>query len=542
MKEFVGKNSILKSIYGLSIIVLLFASVVTTFSSPLTLGLGYLIILGAFLIIGETKKYINNQKKSSYKYFKAWFFSSVQIGICFLLHQNIQPVFDSNTYFYAADSIISSRNLFAYAETVRGVVLPLICSVTKHAFYPILHKEILSYGVFVSVIFGLCFAVILPKILEKIAGTEFPLEFLFVFPTTICVFWWGLIVYPLSDCWAFCFLTFSIFSVLKVLGISKKENEKDGFIEKLLVAFWGAGAAYAAYNVRTVYLYSIGMLAVVFLIKLLITRDKKLIFGVILASIMGFLLVAAPQMAINQQVYGYCTPEIFGVKSFSNGMSLSVWQCKVGVSVQRYDTYIGDLQEFPQASMYFMDPSGQQFTDDVNFQQIATLTDYLKFIVKNPQQMSALLLRHLLNMMNNCYPETYVLDITRSRIPENIAVIMFWYTGLLALIWKLKGKVTSALSDKNKRKWPFGDWLKTTGIWIIIWLIPSLIIIPGAVEVRFLFPVYMVLNLFVLGEMVKKDFIIWIKDNWLISGLGALLFGGVLNSIWTTTMALLARA
>ena len=536
-RKVINKRGILQIIV---LIVLLGASAVTKITSAYLLTVSYCGLAVLYLILWKASKEEKLRDVDwKHKYLMVYFWSAVQIFSCFLIHRNIVPIWDSNTYFSAADIIWKEKSLFAYTENLRGVALPLVCTFFKNILYPVFRSEILSYGFFTSIIFGLLFAVLFPRVLEWITHVRFSAIQLMLPVTIISVTWWGLLVYPLSDIWALFFLVLAIYLIQNVIDIIREKPTKmRQKIQALLLAAAGGGAIYLCYNIRTAYLYA-GILLIGTAVVIMLYNKSWLAMGSIIAILIGAFCTALPQTLLNQ--YSSGSPSIFvkGPQSFSNGMSLQAWQCVQGIQVQRFDGYIGDPEIFRQGPMYFTDQTGQLLAQQKEFYEIVDLKSYIGFVLHYPEEMAGILTRHLFNLMNNCYPETYVRDVQRSRLPESMLCALLWFGVGVGALWKwCENNWKTSIKSGIVKSYA---WMKQSGIWLLILLLTSLLMIPGAVEVRFFFPAYVIAYYFVVSLLLQKKFIDWLKHMWcplvILGFLGCL----TLNAIWGSTFASLSR-
>ncbi|KAB0508742.1 hypothetical protein [Pseudomonas lini] len=283
----------------------------------------------------------------------------------------------------------------------------------------------------------------------------------------------GLFLYPLSDMPAVLTL---------IIAIAFAERAKGKYW--LAFLFFSGAAVSAAYNIRTIYIFS--FIALLFIIPFVFLRSKSWSarrLGII-AFILGAFIVALPQMAINKRIHDVATPLVFATVQ---GKSLMATQLYWGVTIQRYETYNGG--DTPAPSLYYKDSAGitlrslyeSQFTND------PTIAGYISLVAKHPVQFIGIYGRHFINGIDVRDGLVYA---TKPSINKSIvAFLCFSLFFFGALIF-------------CTRKTP--RWIEMA--YLAPLLIPVLAIIPGAVETRFFMPLYLVLFGSVVTQFEWQEF------------------------------------
>ena len=284
----------------------------------------------------------------------------------------------------------------------------------------------------------------------------------------LLTFFYGLVLYPLTDLYAALLCITAGWFIYFAL-----QNES---LHKAGLMYFLAGICiYSAYNIRTIYLLSIYclFLAIAFM-------ERKKVKNVILALFsfaLGIFVCAIPQIIINFQRYEIISPWI-------NNQNLFARQLFWGLQSLKYGTYVGS--EIPDlAGMYYTDPIGKQIVDTfVASGGVLSIGSYIKLFFAYPLEYIAIIGKHVYNAFFILFPEQYVFNLNSSRYFYAIAglVIVFLFFVAIAM-------------NRNKT---------TTNEKLIVFalLLPSMAILFGAVEERFLVLPYML----VYGYLANFDF------------------------------------
>lgn len=300
---------------------------------------------------------------------------------------------------------------------------------------------------------------------------------------TISVFLMGGIVYPLSD-------VFAIILVSIAVLLGKKSIETASKVKSYLCAFLMGIFCYLAYNTRTIFLFAGMVLGIVYIYRYL--KCKSYHEGILcvfkcLTACAGVLIAAVPQIYMNYMN--------LGIKSMAvptDGLMQS--QLFWGLQYQRYDTYIncGTDKMHTSPAMFFADNVGQQIMNDSHSTQ--TFADYFKLVIRHPIDVFLIYVRHAINYLFPAWPEVYVHDLNKCK----------WVLGIIAFTFFFI--VTSAFLFKCLRK--TADLLFYVPI-----LTPAVLIIPGAVEYRFSYPIYICLFCQLFLNIDYRKYIRYIWDK-----------------------------
>ena len=198
-----------------------------------------------------------------------------------------------------------------------------------------------------------------------------------------------------------------------------------------------------------------------------------------LVACIGGLIAAVPQIYMN-----YIN---LGIKSMAvptNGLMQS--QIFWGLQYQRYDTYMNYASDMVHTSpaMYFADNAGQLLINEAYSTQ--TFADYFKLVVKHPIDVFLIYVRHAINYLFPAWPEAYIYDLYKCKWILGIIAFTIFFIVISAYLFKCFKGTTNLL-------------------YYIPIVTPAILIIPGAVEYRFSYPIYIcVLCQFFLNIDLKK--------------------------------------
>lgn len=287
------------------------------------------------------------------------------------------------------------------------------------------------------------------------------------------LFFYGLVIYPLTDLYAA--LLCICAGYLLYLARNSSQWKQIGLV------FAGGLLSYCAYNVRTIY-----QLAIIFFVILIFVfyfrkiRTLKLIAFVGI-FVLGILIAAIPQFILNWNLYGIISPWI-------NNQNLFVKQLMWGLEYSRYATFVGP-ESIHDARMYFLDPEGIKLVDEWGGQSLPmSIKGYCALILQYPLEYLAILVRHLCNAIFVLFPEQYIADLSVNRL----------YLALLSLLIAWLFLVLLIRDSKNGKYRNNKDKIAL----LIVFILPSVFILFGAVEERFLVLPYML----VYGYLAFYDY------------------------------------
>lgn len=376
--------------------------------------------------------------------------------------------YDANYYFYTADPVLADGfNLFAFPETFRGYLLPLIILFVKTAMAPIFGANSwVSYSVFSSVLTAAMITIILPYLFELKASLRVFVGELIT--TLLVLFFWGdFLQYPLADLPAMVFMAASL-ALLKYLCTNEMIVWK-----RLLFGCLTGMFFYAAYSAKVTYQYGI-IIALIWV--LIFYRKKSLLLCLIPSIFVGMFLLGIPQMLLNGQYTGQYTPAVLTNMFTNYADSLEMWQVLQGITVTGMDGYVGNHSFFPYDAVTFHDIVGQTIANREQINDKFSLFTLMRLFIKYPLDMMSIYVKHVVKLMTPLYNDTYNFDLYTTK---SINIIVSY------VVWFLSGIGLWNVLDSPQRK-----TVISKAILFACMLFPAVLTIVGVSEVRFFICVY----------------------------------------------------
>jgi hypothetical protein len=253
---------------------------------------------------------------------------------------------------------------------------------------------------------------------------------------------------------------------------------------------------------------------VLFLLLLLFKRIIK-VHHVIL-FLLGSFLVIIPQMLINKKHNNTYSPFIQTSKFF--GKDLYTSQLYWGLTVHRYETFVGDPLEYASPAVSF----NEDITNKLNIDHTLdnTLEKYVQIVFNNPMEMLPLYAMHLFNGFDLKSNEGYL-----THIKDFNQKYFFSFTNYLIIFCSI------AFFIFNAKKISLSLIFVLSNI-----IIPVLLVVPTAIENRFFLGGYL-LFYFVCSVFYKEIFSLFNKKPILI--VGFLFFLAMCFNLSNTTYHLL---
>lgn len=278
----------------------------------------------------------------------------------------------------------------------------------------------------------------------------------------ILFFFYGLIIYPLSDMYA------ALFCITSGFLIHRAINESGH--KKIIKYFFAGFFLYLSYNIRTIYQLSIFAF---FCVIIVLEINRRKILRTLCSSIVyvvGVLTAAIPQFVINWNKYEIISPWI-------NNKNLFAQQLFWGLQYSRYATWVGN-SEIHTSGMYFVDSAGMQIASEwLGLNLPITIKSYFMMFLKFPLEYLAIIGKHIWNAFFVLFPEQYISDLDRNRVLYVIASLLVVFIFGVLLFIDLK-------SNKIKVK---------NVVFMVALVFPSIAIMFGAVEERFMLLPYLLI-------------------------------------------------
>ncbi len=211
--------------------------------------------------------------------------------------------------------------------------------------------------------------------------------------------------------------------------------------------------------------------------------------------LVGSFLLALPQCFINNKYVNAFSPKVYTEQLFSYSNDLQAWQVYMGITIPRYETYVGDLNDYPTAGVRFEDEVGQEIIEregltETNF----TLSNIFKLFYKYPLDIIGIYTRHLVSSLTPLY-DVYISDLYIDKSIMILLAILIWIISALGIF----------SNNQMKKSYSLG--------YMIALIVPAILQLLGAVEIRFCMPLYILAYWYVACEINYSSLAIYFKKN-----------------------------
>jgi len=387
------------------------------------------------------------------------------------LAQGSKPFYyDSGGYWQLGSRFVRDGDfsLLNFDSPLRGYLLPLVDHGLQGIAVAVGWSSSTSARTFNALVLAAICGVLGPAVAELAwsgrrwgPGRRLALAAVFV------VFWREYLSYPLSDFSALAFVLLAIVAAARPLTPTS-----------MLLA--GVATA-AAIDARPAYATLLVLVPALIAWNLLVERRPRgrgalaRAGGCLALLCIGFTVVSLPQALL--------THRHFKSWSFIPGSvaHLESLQLSEGLRLQRYETFVG-IGHGPQ--MNYLDPSGTKLLDRRPGAQVAGLGQYASLAAANPVTLGGVLVRHVVNGLDQRYSTPYVehLDTGGQRWMRALGFLLV-FLALLRLAWP------AARRRLGRSRWRYP-------VALLLCCVTS---VPSAMETRFLLPVYLLAYLLVLA-------------------------------------------
>jgi hypothetical protein len=353
----------------------------------------------------------------------------------------------------------------SYPQTARGYFYPLLLSPVRAVFDKDPHLGLIFLKILQSFIYGYFFAVTLPNLYKKLIGGTTSTAKRITLAMLVSIIFPGIISYPLSDAPAFALTAYSV-SLVHLAADQKIQTKKLAY---LIIA---GLLSYAAYNTRTIYIFSFAAIAVAVVV---ITAGNIWVKAIcLLAFLIGSGLGAGPQMAINKKYNDNFSPLI---TTGLQGNSLYVSQLMWGLIVDRYETYIEEGKA-GGTPVFYANSRGIELLrkNSINVTS-AHFSDYMNIALDHPAALSAIYIRHAVSAIDARDGDVYTTTPSYDKPIKSFINLVIVIVGLTLL-------ARSVLSKRVK------NFSHSKLMWLCTLTIPCFAVVPGAIETRFFFPIF----------------------------------------------------
>jgi hypothetical protein len=386
------------------------------------------------------------------------------IFICMLLYtlqRSYNPfVHDSAYYWSLSNSFIlnESFSLFNFNNDLRGYSFPFLLFILKTLAVFLRTDAKTFFYIFSSLFFTILSIYILPWFTNTLFSWKKKLGGRAVCGFLIFFFWRGYFLYPLSDFPAFASLLIGI-----TLFVRAMRNPTNLVMPIVSGFFLGM-----AINIRPIYQASLFLLlATVPMILWKMYKNQILLW--LAFFILGCTIVLFPQYQINKIHLQNKSPWVQA--RYGSDESLYVKQLFWGLKTQKFESNIGD--NYPSIAVIYEDPFVLNL-QKTNLLREKTLPRYFKIMQRYPLEMFVSYFRHMFNGLDIFFSTPYIKNIYASHVLLSVVNYLIWFV----LIFRfLKADCTQL------------DYLVVVSV--ISLLIPVILAIPTAVEVRFFLPAHL---------------------------------------------------
>lgn len=368
-------------------------------------------------------------------------------------------VHDSLFYWTLADSFSNDGFSFTnFSDGLRGYLFPFLLFLVKtQANLVNVDAKLWFYG-YSALFFTLLSIYIIPWAFSHIFRWKIFLFGRLLIPLFVFFFWRGHFLYPLSDFPAFAAL------LIAVTLLAKSLRYKNVSYLSIFIGFFLG----AALNIRPVYQVSLIIILPFLMIniyKLGLAKGLKWFLFILF----GFSLVLVPQLKINQLHFKVNSPLVLA--RVVGDENLYEKQLFWGLKTQKYEINIGT--NYPSIIVVYNDPIIQKL-QKTNLLREKTLDRYIKIIRRYPLDMSVSYFRHMFNGVDIFYPTPYVKNVYVDHMFLSVINYTIWF---LLVYYFFRMDLTKL------------DYIKILGV--TSFLLPVILAIPTAVEVRFFLPAYL---------------------------------------------------
>ena len=413
-------------------------------------------------------------------------FVLITIGVFIYIYnsKNYSFYYDSLHYWELGKSFERDGrfSILSYNNSLRGYLLPLLNYLIYNIARILEINEVLFFRAVSGFTFSWFTVFFCPNFGEKILKSQINIYQRLIFSLAMIYFWRGYILYPLSDLVSLYLLFLGIYLALRLDITNDKSNN---FREYFSIGILIGGASI----VRPSYLVAIPIVLIYVSTKSLM-RNRYKGAGVILV-VLGLITVYFPQAYINHHNFQTSSPFIQTQRSLGNSLYLS--QLKWGLEIQRYETSISS--DYPRPQMYFYDKHGLLLSETIDIGSINNYMDYIRNALKYPLDFKVMYFKHLFNGLDITWPTPYVTDVYKNRTFFSLANYSIIFVSLI-LLYKSLRKIISDVDI----------------LFVLATLLSTVALsIPGAVEIRFFLPLYIMMYMIVF----YTDFVRYIRFNYL---------------------------
>lgn len=441
---------------------------------------------------------------------RGWLIFSLAVNYIFLLITSAiwnitEYPFDAEYYWSIAEPILDNGkiNFLLFPDTFRGYLFPTMVVLLKHIFPGAWGWRLLGMA-----LVTVEFTVFVPYILRRHVVKNFAdVVKSFISIMVFLLIWGNYVQYPLSDLVASSFVSGG---VALLIWITDSKNKR--LIWQVIKAFIAGMLFYASYNTRVGFF--IGIAFAVLLFCILMRKQLKKLLILLMAMLLGAMLIAMPQCMINRKYHADFSPKVY-TQLVEYEENLQLLQVFWGISFSKYETYVGDLELYSSNGVFFEDPIGSEILKRENIQSNQfEYSDVIKLLIKYPLDMVGIYIRHLVVLMTPTFSEVYITNIYFNKGIFVLVSILIWLIAVVNIYRTIKEI----------------QWKKI--MWLFTLVLPSVLQLAGAPELRFFIPIYLLLYVYVVQLVDYKALFLYCKEHWFVISTLAL----IIICLWLTIL------
>ncbi|KPY27107.1 hypothetical protein [Pseudomonas syringae] len=412
------------------------------------------------------------------------------------------------------------EHLFNFPHTIRGYFYPALLAPARYLSDTFTVLGYSPFRITSSLVYAYFFAILLPGFYLRVFGGQVSFLRRMIIPILVAILFPGVIAYPLSDLPALAMMVGSSFCMLSSAATTSRLKH---FTLLVLSGF----LAYGAYNTRTIYLFPAALLALgaVFIIYYKHSVSTKIF--VLLIFLSGALIAAIPQTAINLKHHEILSPLVItspaALVKTSPTQSLFVSQLLWGITLQRYETSVDTAS--PGPAVFYMDSAGERFFADKNIgSEPFELSTYFKLLLQNPLDFLGIYGRHIINGLDLRDGEVYTIGQPRDRNTLALFNFLIIFSGLLIISMSIAAQRAKT-----------GERVKAA-FWALTCLLPTIAIIPSAVETRFFLALHLAFYCAIAFTSDLGSVKNLLRQHWVLIGAALGVSAILFFSVTTTTM------
>jgi len=389
-------------------------------------------------------------------------------------------LFDAKMYwgYSGIGAIVNGKfSLLNIGYYKRGVLFPtfnffLILLSTKAHIDPIIIYKVIS-----SLLYSISFCILLPKLIEKIGNKDVKWYEIWLYNIVVLFFWGYYLNYPLTD---FICIDF-IIMFLYIFYISKLK----------FIHFFGLGLI-LGFVVNTRPIYTMLIIGALLLYLYQYRKNIKMIAFSSLVTLAGLYFISLPQLYVNKNILK--TNSIFVQTEKLWHENLFLAQLKWGVHMEKYETYLGTT--YRTSKVRFLTPGAEYEIPHDSLNNINNIAQFIGLMKQHPIFFINTYTKHFFNGIDIKYRDPYSKNL-KTNIVFSICNYIMLFIAAYQLFFYLFSK---------KIKFRYDLWLL-----ILIFILPAILTVPSAVEVRYFLPIYLVIYMVVVYNI--QVIVTYIKEK-----------------------------